>query len=155
VPRHRASRRLRVASIFLLAPRLWPKPHGCCCRASWHSRFVTGGLAYSEFTTSNAVAGTNITGAQGTNNFTLTPVAGSASSTTTRVGWTIGAGIEGVVSGNWTAKLEYLYVDLGDVSGAFVTAVAGLSGGVLTSRYSSHVTDNILRVGLNYRWAAR
>jgi outer membrane immunogenic protein len=117
--------------------------------------YVTGGLAYGEITTSNAVAGTNITGTQGTNTFTLTPVAGSASSTTTRVGWTIGAGIEGVVSGNWTAKLEYLYVDLGDVSGAFVTPVTGLSGGLLTSRYSSHITDNILRVGLNYRWAAR
>ena len=86
--------------------------------------------------------------------FTLTPVAGSASSATTRVGWTIGAGIEGVVSGNWTAKLEYLYVDLGDVSGAFVTPVTGLSGGFLTSNYRSHITDNILRVGLNYRWAA-
>jgi outer membrane immunogenic protein len=117
--------------------------------------YVTGGLAYGEITTSNTVAGTNITGAQGTNVFTLTPVAGSASSATTRVGWTIGAGIEGVVSGNWTAKLEYLYVDLGDVSGAFVTPVTGLSGGLLTSRYSSHITDNILRVGLNYRWAAR
>jgi outer membrane immunogenic protein len=99
--------------------------------------------------------GTDITGTQGTNVFTLTPVAGSAGSTTTRVGWTIGAGIEGVVSGNWTAKFEYLYVDIGDVSGAFVTPVTGLSGGLLTSRYSSHITDNILRVGLNYRWAAR
>jgi len=117
--------------------------------------YVTGGLAFGEITTTNTVAGTNITGAQGTNVFTLTPVAGSASSSTTRVGWTIGAGIEGVVSGNWTAKLEYLYVDLGDVSGAFVTPVAGLSGGLLTSRYNSHITDNILRVGLNYRWAAR
>jgi outer membrane immunogenic protein len=72
--------------------------------------------------------------------FTLTPVAGSASSTTTRVGWTIGARIEGVVSGNWTARLEYLYVDLGDVSVAFFTLVTGLSGGLLTSRYSSHIT---------------
>lgn len=116
--------------------------------------YATGGLAYGEITTTNT-AGTNITGTQGTNNFTLTPVAGSASSTTTRVGWTIGAGIEGVVSGNWTAKLEYLYVDLGDVSGAFVTPVTGRSGGLLTSHYSSHITDNILRVGLNYRWAAR
>jgi len=25
----------------------------------------------------------------------------------------------------------------------------------LTSNYNSHITDNILRVGLNYRWAAR
>jgi outer membrane immunogenic protein len=57
--------------------------------------YVTGGLAYGEIATTNTVSGTNITGAQGTNVSTLTSVAGSASSTTTRVGWTIGAGIEG------------------------------------------------------------
>jgi hypothetical protein len=40
--------------------------------------YVTGGLAWREIMTTNT-AGTNITGAQGTNVFTLTPVAGSAS----------------------------------------------------------------------------
>jgi opacity protein-like surface antigen len=29
-----------------------------------------------------------------------------------RAGWTIGVGVEGVISGNWTAKVEYLYIDL-------------------------------------------
>jgi len=28
----------------------------------------------------------------------------------------------------------------------------GSGGGVLSSNYSSHVTDNILRVGINYRF---
>ena len=32
----------------------------------------------------------------------------------TNVGWTIGAGIEGAIAPNWTAKIEYLYVDLGN-----------------------------------------
>jgi hypothetical protein len=36
-----------------------------------------------------------------------------------------------------------------------VTPVTGLSGGFLTARYNSNITDNILRVGLNYRLAAR
>jgi len=169
VPRQRASRRLRVASVFQLASARAPlaggaltsvAPLNSTCstghigdttpfnvaafpvtsdisqKLNWFGTvrgrigptvtptllvYVTGGLAFGEITTTNTVAGTNITGAQGTNVFTLTPVAGSASSSTTRVGWTIGAGIEGVVSGNWTAKLEYLYVDLGDVSGSFVT----------------------------------
>lgn len=114
--------------------------------------FVTGGLAYGEIKTTNTVSGTNITGAQGTNVFVLTPVTGTANFSSTRTGWTAGAGIEGVVSGNWTAKLEYLYIDLGNVSGSFVTPVTGRSGGFLTSTFNSHVTDNILRVGLNYRW---
>jgi outer membrane immunogenic protein len=68
------------------------------------------------------------------------------STTNTNVGCTVGAGIEGVIGGNWTAKLEYLYVDLGRVSGSF-TPVVGL-----TSAYSSRVTDNVLRVGLNYKF---
>ena len=41
---------------------------------------------------------------------------GFAGVSDTNVGWTVGAGIEGVIAGNWTAKLEYLYVDLGSVS---------------------------------------
>jgi len=60
-----------------------------------------------------------------------------------------GAGVEGVVSGNWTAKLEYLYhVELGNVSGSFVAP----SGAFVTAGYTSHITDNILRVGFNYKW---
>jgi len=117
--------------------------------------YVTGGLAYGEVSATNTVSGVNITnpGGQGVNGGTvLTPVSGSFSNSSTRFGWTVGAGVEGVVSGNWTAKLEYLYVDLGNVSGSFVTPVIGPSGGFLTSSYSSHITDNILRVGLNYRF---
>ena len=84
---------------------------------NWTGFYLGGNLGYSWGRSASTLwftdAVTTVSSAA------LTPVAGSASSTTTRVGWTIGAGIEGVVSGNWTAKLEYLYVDLGDVSGAF------------------------------------
>ena len=31
----------------------------------------------------------------------------------TNAGWTAGGGLEFVIAGNWTAKAEYLYVDLG------------------------------------------
>ena len=63
------------------------------------------------------------------------------SSNNTNVGWTVGAGVEGVIGGNWTAKLEYLYVDLGRTSGSFATTIpafgAGLvPSGTLTSSYS-------------------
>ncbi len=30
-----------------------------------------------------------------------------------RAGWTAGAGIEGAFGGGWSAKVEYLYIDLG------------------------------------------
>jgi outer membrane immunogenic protein len=114
--------------------------------------YVTGGLAYGEVKTYETVAGVNITGQNGTNNSTSTPVAAAFGSTSTRVGWTAGGGIEGAIGGNWTAKLEYLYMDLGTVSASFVTPVVTPTGTLLGIRYSSHITDNILRVGLNYRF---
>ena len=41
------------------------------------------------------------------------PVNTIVSSHNTKAGWTVGGGIEGRLAGNWTAKLEYLYLDLG------------------------------------------
>ena len=115
--------------------------------------YVTGGLAYGEVRATNTITGTNLVGAQGVNTPpTFVGVLASSSNSFTKVGWTVGAGLEGVVSGNWTAKIEYLYMDLGTVSGSFVTPIIAPGGAFVTSRYSSHITDNILRVGLNYRW---
>jgi outer membrane immunogenic protein len=100
--------------------------------------YATGGLAYGEVRTAETVG---------------TAAAVAAFSTTdTRVGWTVGAGVEGSIGGNWTAKLEYLYMDLGRTSGSFLTTLPAFGGGVLTSNYSSRITDNILRVGVNYRF---
>jgi outer membrane immunogenic protein len=96
--------------------------------------YATGGLAYGEVSSNETIAAT------------------SFSNSETLVGYTVGAGIEGAIGGNWTAKLEYLYVDLGRTTGPFATTIPALGGGALTSSYSSHVTDNILRVGLNYRF---
>jgi outer membrane immunogenic protein len=98
--------------------------------------YATGGLAYGGVNTNETIG--------------VVPV--GFSSTTTNVGWTVGAGIEGVIGGNWTAKLEYLYVDLGRVSGSFLTTIPALGGGFVTSSYSSRITDNVLRVGVNYRF---
>jgi outer membrane immunogenic protein len=114
--------------------------------------YATGGLAYGHVSSTNAISGTNITGAQGTNTFVLTPVSASFSNSATKVGWTLGAGIEGVLGGNWTGKIEYIYIDLGSVSGAFATPIVTTTGAFLTSSYRSHITDNILRVGLNYKF---
>jgi outer membrane immunogenic protein len=92
--------------------------------------YATGGLAYGEVDSNETIGAFPGLGTSNTN-----------------VGWTVGAGIEGVIGGNWTAKLEYLYVDLGRVTGAFTPVVGGP-----TSSYSSRVTDNVLRVGLNYKF---
>ena len=70
--------------------------------------YATGGLAYGGVNTNETIA--TITG---------------FSNTDVNVGYTVGAGIEGAIGGNWTAKLEYLYVDLGRVSGSFATQISG------------------------------
>ena len=70
--------------------------------------YGTGGLAYGELKTGGSITGTNVAGVPVTVAFP-----GTAS---TRVGWTAGVGVEGKIAPNWTAKLEYLYMDLGSVS---------------------------------------
>jgi outer membrane immunogenic protein len=98
--------------------------------------YATGGLAYGEVRTSETVGGA--------------PTA--FSSNMTNVGWTVGAGVEGVLAGNWTAKLEYLYIDLGKASGTYMTPLAAFDGGLIASNFSSRITDNVLRLGVNYKF---
>ena len=70
---------------------------------------------------------------------------GSLSFKDIRAGYTVGGGIEGAFGGGWSAKLEYLWVDLGKN-----TETATL-GGAVVSNFNSRVTDNIVRIGLNYK----
>jgi outer membrane immunogenic protein len=79
--------------------------------------YVTGGVAFGDI--ENAVPG-------------------FGSARDTKLGWTLGGGIEAALSGPWTAKVEYLYVDLGDGP-----TVAGVG---------SDFHTNIIRAGLNYRF---
>jgi outer membrane immunogenic protein len=105
--------------------------------------YGTGGLAYGGFSTSGSITGNNVNGVPATFVFPGT--------SSTRAGWTLGAGIEGRISGNWTAKLEYLYMDLGTVNaGTTATTILVPVRTNAGAAYSSHFTDNIVRVGVNY-----
>jgi outer membrane immunogenic protein len=108
--------------------------------------YGTGGLAYGEVN-----VGASATGNTGNGTPTTVVLPGTSS---TRVGWTAGAGVEGHIGGNWTAKLEYLYMDLGTVSGgpAELTGILVPARTVAGLSYSSHFTDNIVRVGVNYHF---
>jgi outer membrane immunogenic protein len=70
-----------------------------------------------------------------------------ASANFNQSGWTIGGGVETHLGGNWTAKLEYLYLDLGSFTDVTYTSPPNL---VWTS--TSEVRDHIVRVGLNYKF---
>jgi outer membrane immunogenic protein len=94
--------------------------------------YVTGGLAYGEIRSDYGLFAGGLNVAQ--SNFK-----------DIRAGYTVGGGIEGAFGGGWSAKLEYLWVDLGSA-----TSTTTLGGFVVDS-YSSRVTDNIVRIGLNYK----
>jgi outer membrane immunogenic protein len=91
--------------------------------------YVTGGYAYG--------------GGRSTVTETLGGATG-AFSTNVRSGYTLGSGVEAALGGNWTAKIEYLYVDLGNRTDAFT-----LVG--LPQTQSVRFRENIFRAGLNYK----
>jgi outer membrane immunogenic protein len=71
------------------------------------------------------------------------------------VGWTVGAGAEAALGNNWSFKVEYLYMDLGNVGGSSATVVvpgAGALGSTTSYLFNTKFTDNIVRVGLNYKF---
>jgi outer membrane immunogenic protein len=76
----------------------------------------------------------------------------------TRVGYAVGAGGEWLLSSNWSAKLEYLYYDLGSATyatGRIANDTTGLPlDGVAAVATSTkvHFNDNIVRVGVNYHF---
>lgn len=73
----------------------------------------------------------------------LTTIAGAtASESRTRAGWTIGAGIEKKFDPHWSAKIEYLYIDLGSTN--YFGSTANETG------VSFH--DQIFRAGFNYQF---
>ena len=106
--------------------------------------YATGGLAYGEVSATAP----------------LIPLSWGS----TRAGWTVGAGAEAAIDQHWSVKLEYLYMDLGNFGSGTTTAtnvVTQLGVPVrrntvttttFTSAFSSRFTDNIVRVGLNYRF---
>ena len=100
--------------------------------------YATGGLAYGSIKSDLTLA--------------IPATADVFSSSTTKVGWTVGAGVEKRVGDNWSAKLEYLYMDLGTASNSFATTIPALGGGFIGLNTKSKITDNILRVGLNYNF---
>ena len=97
--------------------------------------YVTGGLAYGDVITTESLA--------------INGGFASLTTDTIRLGWVVGAGIEAFVWTNWTVKLEYLYIDFGNVG---PMAFAGIAPITLVTG-SSRLTDNIVRAGFNYHFA--
>ena len=124
--------------------------------------YATGGLAYGEAKSDTTIAQSIGVGNVDLNSLTLSTLT-SGSFSKTRVGYAVGAGGEWMLSSNWSAKLEYLYYDLGSVTyatGGLANDIGASSligrTGVAAVATSSQVrfNDNIVRVGVNYHFGA-
>jgi outer membrane immunogenic protein len=115
--------------------------------------YATGGLAIGEISTNGifapdrAAAGANIPGAW--------------SGSEIRLGWTLGAGVEAAISDQWSWKLEYLYVNLGNFSGSSsipnsncygTPGICDITAGLGSTKQNYDNTNNVARIGLNYKF---
>lgn len=87
--------------------------------------YATGGFAYSDYTKKDETLGWS-------QNDNLT-------------GWTVGAGYEYALGENWSARIEYLYTDLGSVDSLLTDG----EGSYYYHR-ASDVTVQSMRAGLTY-----
>jgi|SRR6266545_1660510 len=106
--------------------------------------YVTGGGAWMGVDETDSISFGIIPG--------LPTVTSAASFSSTRSGFAVGAGIEMRLWPRWTAKAEYLHLDVNGTSNTFVPAVGVfvLPGGSLTTT-TGRIRDDLVRVGLNYK----
>ena len=124
--------------------------------------YGTGGLAYGGVNFKNTTTTIETTSA-GVANWLAT---GSATSNNTQVGYAAGGGVEWMFMPNWSAKVEYLYYNLGDISASGTQYLTPLQSPATpaiataqyfrTSSFSGQISGNIARAGVNYHfnWGA-
>jgi outer membrane immunogenic protein len=70
----------------------------------------------------------------------------AATTSTTKGGWTWGTGVEAALGGNWTAKAEYLYIDLGG------STISTSTPAPFATTFNTKYQEQIFRGGVNYRF---
>lgn len=124
--------------------------------------YGTGGVAYGRVKVNGnaSIPAAAITGAPAA----YVPTAGTFAVSKDNLGYAVGGGVEGRIfpwlPANWTCKAEYIYLDLGSLnSGASFSGMFPSGRGVSPSSpitgsvaLQTHFIDNIVRVGLNYKF---
>jgi outer membrane immunogenic protein len=119
--------------------------------------YATGGLAYGG---ANVGSSFNIQETfPGAFAAITPPISGASSASKTAVGWTVGGGLEWMFWSKWSAKVEYLYYDLGSVKGSVPLTQVINNGAFLNTPWatalaqtSAHFDGSIVRVGVNYHF---
>jgi iron complex outermembrane recepter protein len=73
-------------------------------------------------------------------------------SSATEAGWTVGAGVEVAFAPNWSARAEYLFVDLANGSCTTNCAIADASGTPVIPNVAVKFNESIVRGGVSYRF---
>jgi outer membrane immunogenic protein len=71
----------------------------------------------------------------------------------TRIGWTVGTGIEWAFAKNWTAKLEYDYINFGSVAESIAVSGVDSNGRINATNLAVNVNQQIseVKLGVNYK----
>jgi outer membrane immunogenic protein len=111
--------------------------------------YATGGLAVGH------VSGSTTFTPGGATTCATNILCSAGSGSATRVGWTAGAGFEYAFMPGWSAKIEYLYYDLGSFSYGINEISPGAAPGAAGSpnaTATTKVTGNIARLGVNMKF---
>ncbi|MGA2636523.1 outer membrane protein [Methylocella sp.] len=106
--------------------------------------YATGGVAFGGFNTSISTAYTNA--------LFYPAFSGTDSFSNTRVGWTVGGGLEYAVTNNWSIWAEYRYTDFGPSNNVLVNSFPGFNGDVLGARVHTNLIENRVQVGFSYKF---
>ena len=85
---------------------------------------------------------------------------GQLSASQSRWGWMAGIGVEYGLFDNWSAKVEYNYLDFGNKSVTLVGSACASTIAVTTCGPLSHVQEvrqeiHLIKFGLNYRFGGK
>lgn len=107
--------------------------------------YATGGLAVGRVKTANSYVDNHNHG---------NPVGGNGfgERTETKVGWTVGAGLEYAFARNWSVRVEYMYLDLGNSSVNTLITNPTHVGEQTPFNTSVDLTAHLVRAGVSYKF---
>ena len=99
--------------------------------------YATGGVAFGGFNTDVSILNPAV------------PFFANGNVSNTRVGWTVGGGIQYAITNNWSVRAEYRYTNWGTLSDGRLAAVA--APGVFFNG-NRHLNQNQVQVGFDYKF---
>lgn len=98
--------------------------------------YATGGVAFGGFNSDINISAPNV------------PFFATANRSTTKVGWTVGGGLQYAVTNNWWVFAEYRFTDFGNLNN---NDIAGLPAGWLFNG-NRKLQQNQVQVGFSYKF---